>query len=192
MKRACVLGKRMAFGIFDAYKNRKAAGDSPRASHPNVAQFTGPCDRPCRTYRGAVQGTRPSGVRHNNRPKRMPERRHRRPELHGRIFRRPTATPRVALRRRRPLRAVPEPDRRPRPISRRSCDGSCRCRRPAGLALAIDLTTLSDRLRVIVASVVCRGCAIPVAWVAMPANKPGKWIEPAREPLTACRSPFPG
>ena len=45
------------------------------------------------------------------------------------------------------------------------------------LALAIAPTTLSDRLRVIVASAVCRGCAIPaVARVAMPANKPGKWI----------------
>ena len=32
-------------------------------------------------------------------------------------------------------------------------------------------------------SVVYRGCAIPVAWVAMPANKPGKWIDPACEPL---------
>ena len=31
------------------------------------------------------------------------------------------------------------------------------------LALAIDPTTLSDRLCVIVASVVCRGCAVPVA-----------------------------
>ena len=61
----------------------------------------------------------------------------------------------------------------------------------SGLALAIDPTTLSDRLRAIVVSVVYRGCAIPVAWGAMPANKPGKWIEPVREPLTACRSPFP-
>ena len=47
------------------------------------------------------------------------------------------------------------------------------------LALAIDPTMLSDRLCVIVVSVVYRGCAIPVAWVAMPANKKGKWIDPA-------------
>ena len=47
------------------------------------------------------------------------------------------------------------------------------------LALAIDPTTLSDKLCVIVASVVYRGCAIPVAWVAMP----GKWIDPTVEPL---------
>ena len=65
---------------------------------------------------GAVQRTRPVDVRNHNRPKRMPERRHRRPELHGRILRRPPATPRVALRRRRPLHAVPKPDRRPRPL----------------------------------------------------------------------------
>ena len=45
------------------------------------------------------------------------------------------------------------------------------------LALAINPTTLSDRLCVIVVSVVYRGCAIPVAWLAMPANKPGKWID---------------
>ena len=51
------------------------------------------------------------------------------------------------------------------------------------LALAIDPTTLSDRLCAIVVSAVYRGCAIPVAWRVMPANKPGKWIEPACEPL---------
>ena len=51
------------------------------------------------------------------------------------------------------------------------------------LALAIDPTMLSDRLCAIVVSVVYRGCAIPVAWVAMPANKPGKWIDPACELL---------
>ena len=51
------------------------------------------------------------------------------------------------------------------------------------LALAIDPTTLSDRLRAIVASVVYRGCAIPVAWTVMPANKKGKWIDPACELL---------
>ena len=43
------------------------------------------------------------------------------------------------------------------------------------LALAIDPTTLSDRLSVIVVSVVYRGCAIPVDWVVMS----GKWIAPA-------------
>ena len=42
------------------------------------------------------------------------------------------------------------------------------------LALAIDPTMLSDRLCAVVVSVVCRGCAIPVAWAVMPANKKGK------------------
>ena len=41
------------------------------------------------------------------------------------------------------------------------------------LALAVDPTTLSDRHCAIVVSVVYRGCAIPVAWDVMPANKPG-------------------
>ena len=45
-------------------------------------------------------------------------------------------------------------------------------RKSNDLALAIDPITLSDRLCAIVVSVVYRGCAIPVARVAMPANKP--------------------
>ena len=52
-----------------------------------------------------------------------------------------------------------------------------------GLALAIDPTTLSDRLCVIVVSVVYRGCAIPVAWVVLPGNKPGEHIGPIVELL---------
>ena len=104
--------------------NRKAAGDSPCASHPNVAGFSGLCDRPCRTLRRRSPKGSPSGVRNRNRPKRTPELRHRRPDVHGRILRRPTATPRVALRRRRPLRAVPESDRRPRPLRAADAVGS--------------------------------------------------------------------
>ena len=46
------------------------------------------------------------------------------------------------------------------------------------LALAIDPTMLSDRLCAVVVSVVYRGCAIPVAWRVMPANKKGEWIKP--------------
>ena len=46
-----------------------------------------------------------------------------RPDLHGWILRRPAKTPRVALRRRRPLHSVPESDRRPRPLSRRWVEG---------------------------------------------------------------------
>ena len=51
------------------------------------------------------------------------------------------------------------------------------------LALAIDPTMLSDRLCAVVVSVVYRGCAIPVAWVVMPANKKGKWVDPVCELL---------
>ena len=55
------------------------------------------------------------------------------------------------------------------------------------LALAVEPTTLSDELRVIVVSAVYRGYAVPVACVVMHANKPGKRIEPAAEPLPVCR-----
>ena len=51
------------------------------------------------------------------------------------------------------------------------------------LALAIDPTTLSDRLCAIVASVVYRGCAVPVAWVVLPGSKPCKWTDPAVEQI---------
>ena len=59
------------------------------------------------------------------------------------------------------------------------------------LALAIDPTTLSDRLCAIVVSAVYRGCAIPVAWLVMPANKKGKWIDPACEPLDSLSVAIP-
>ena len=48
-KRAWGLGKYMAFPASLTHrKNRKAAGGSPCASHPNVAKFIRPSDRPCR------------------------------------------------------------------------------------------------------------------------------------------------
>ena len=56
------------------------------------------------------------GARNDNRPKRMPDRSRRRAFLHGRILRRPAETPRVAVRRSRPLHATPQSDRRPRPL----------------------------------------------------------------------------
>ena len=56
------------------------------------------------------------GARNHNRPKRMPDRRRRQALLHARILRRPTAPPRAALQRGRPLHPVPESDRRPRPL----------------------------------------------------------------------------
>ena len=50
-------------------------------------------------------------------------------------------------------------------------------------ALAADPTMLSANPGVIVVSAVYRRCAIPVAWVVMPANKPGMRI-PAKAGMT--------
>src|SRR5215468_683373 len=43
------------------------------------------------------------------------------------------------------------------------------------MALALDATTWGDRLTVLALSVVYRGCAIPVAWVVLPANTKHAW-----------------
>lgn len=43
------------------------------------------------------------------------------------------------------------------------------------LALALDATTLGQRFTVLALSVVCNGCAIPVAWAILPATQPGAW-----------------
>jgi len=43
------------------------------------------------------------------------------------------------------------------------------------LALAIDATTLGQRCVVLAVSVVYRGCAIPVAWVILPAGAKHAW-----------------
>lgn len=43
------------------------------------------------------------------------------------------------------------------------------------LALALDATSLGDRLVVLAVSVVYRGVAIPVAWQVMMGNQPGRW-----------------
>ncbi len=43
------------------------------------------------------------------------------------------------------------------------------------LALALDATTLGQRFTVLALSVVYRGCAIPVAWVVVPATTKGAW-----------------
>jgi hypothetical protein len=43
------------------------------------------------------------------------------------------------------------------------------------LALALDATTLGTRFTVLAISVVYRGCAIPVAWMILPANQPHAW-----------------
>ncbi len=46
------------------------------------------------------------------------------------------------------------------------------------LVLVIDPTMKGDRINAIAISVVYRSCAIPVAWHILPANTPGKWMEP--------------
>jgi hypothetical protein len=43
------------------------------------------------------------------------------------------------------------------------------------LALALDATSLGARFGVLALSVVYRGCAIPVAWKVLPANRPHSW-----------------
>lgn len=44
------------------------------------------------------------------------------------------------------------------------------------LALAVDATLLRDQVAALVVSVVYRGCAIPVAWQMMLANRKGAWM----------------
>ncbi|MGQ9555849.1 MAG: transposase [Anaerolineae bacterium] len=44
------------------------------------------------------------------------------------------------------------------------------------MALAVDATTLADRLVLLVVSVLYRGCAIPVAWQVLPGNVAGAWM----------------
>jgi hypothetical protein len=45
------------------------------------------------------------------------------------------------------------------------------------LALAMDATTLAQLFTVLAISVVYRGCAIPIAWVVLPAATKGAWKE---------------
>jgi hypothetical protein len=42
-------------------------------------------------------------------------------------------------------------------------------------AVALDATSLGDRFTVLSASLVYRGCAVPVAWAVLRANTPGAW-----------------
>lgn len=46
------------------------------------------------------------------------------------------------------------------------------------IALAIDATLHRQQVAALVVSVLYRGCAIPVAWHILPANRPGVWISP--------------
>jgi DDE family transposase len=50
--------------------------------------------------------------------------------------------------------------------------------RGEALPLAIDATALGDRVVVLTVSVLYRGCAIPVAWHVLAANREGAWVPP--------------
>jgi hypothetical protein len=43
------------------------------------------------------------------------------------------------------------------------------------VALAIDASTLGQRFTVLAVSLIYRGCAIPIAWVVLPACSNGAW-----------------
>lgn len=59
------------------------------------------------------------------------------------------------------------------------------------LAMAIDTTMHGDKLASLVVSVLYRGCAIPVAWHILPANKPAPWIVPILGLLEAIHPAIP-
>ena len=63
--------------------------------------------------------------------------------------------------------------------------------RSGRLALAVDPTLKGDDTTAIVISVVYRGCAIPVAWRILRANKPGAWMDPIVELLQALAPAVP-
>ena len=59
------------------------------------------------------------------------------------------------------------------------------------LALALDATTLGTRFMVLAISVVYRGCAIPVAWVILPAGAKHAWRREWLRLLRLLRSAIP-
>ena len=60
------------------------------------------------------------------------------------------------------------------------------------LALALDATTLGLRFVVLAISVVYRGCAIPVAWVVLPAGTKHAWRREWLGCCGGCARRFPG
>ncbi len=50
--------------------------------------------------------------------------------------------------------------------------------RGEAVPLAIGATALGDKVVVLTVSVLYRGCAIPVAWHVLPANREGAWVPP--------------
>ena len=153
-------------------KNRKAAGDSPCASQPNVAKFIRRCDRPCRISARRRPRDSSSGAL-------------------GTITAQSGCQNKVAAK----FSHIAGFETARQRLREWLYDGADRARfaplmrwvlslwKSNDLALAIDPTTLSDKLCVVVVSVVYRGCAIPVAWVVLPGSKPGKWIDPTVELL---------
>jgi len=59
------------------------------------------------------------------------------------------------------------------------------------LALAVDATPQGDRWVALVVSVLYRGCAIPVAWHVLPANRRGAWMGPLLRLLRLLRPAVP-
>ena len=59
------------------------------------------------------------------------------------------------------------------------------------LVLAIDPTMQGDQMTSIVISAVYRSCTIPLAWSIMPANTPGKWMDPIVDMLRVLSEAVP-
>jgi hypothetical protein len=59
------------------------------------------------------------------------------------------------------------------------------------IALALDASTLGQRFTVLVVSVLYRGCALPVAWVVLPATAPGAWMPHWKRLLRSLRGVVP-
>ena len=60
------------------------------------------------------------------------------------------------------------------------------------LALALDATLLGDRLAVLAVSVLYRGCAIPIAWTVLAANKEHPWRKEWLRMLRLLHGAVPG
>jgi hypothetical protein len=59
------------------------------------------------------------------------------------------------------------------------------------LAVAVDASSLGALFVVLCVSVVCRGCAVPVAWAVLPANVEGSWKRPWLKLLRRFRGALP-
>jgi hypothetical protein len=59
------------------------------------------------------------------------------------------------------------------------------------MAIGLDATSLGQRFTVLSMSVLYRGCAIPVAWVILPANQKGEWMPHWQRLLKLMREGLP-